>query len=345
MLDFASDVPADGLSAAPAEQAASNDQALLDAYSNAVIGVTERVGPAVVRVETGPKVRNTGERGGLGSGIVISPDGLVLTNSHVVGTSKEIRLRDTEGVVTDARVLGVDPDTDLALLRADAVRDLHYAALGNSKSLRRGQLVVAIGNPLGFESTVTAGVVSALGRSIRSVSGRTIEDVIQTDAALNPGNSGGPLVSSNAEVIGINTAIINGAQGICFAVASNTAQFVLAEIIRHGYVRRAYIGVSGQTAPIPRRHAVIAGVENKMGALLAQIEPEGPAAQAGLLPGDVVIKLDGVDINGVDDLIRVLDRDRIGRTLAMDVLRLGRLRAFDIHPVERKPSARQGVAP
>jgi S1-C subfamily serine protease len=345
MLDFASDVPADGLSAAPAEQAASNDQALLDAYSNAVIGVTERVGPAVVRVETGPKVRNTRERGGLGSGIVISPDGLVLTNSHVVGTSKEIRLRDTEGVVTDARVLGVDPDTDLALLRADAVRDLHYAALGNSKSLRRGQLVVAIGNPLGFESTVTAGVVSALGRSIRSVSGRTIEDVIQTDAALNPGNSGGPLVSSNAEVIGINTAIINGAQGICFAVASNTAQFVLSEIIRHGYVRRAYIGVSGQTAPVPRRHAVIAGVENKMGALLMQIEPDDPAAQAGLLPGDVVIKLDGVDINGVDDLIRVLDRDRIGRTLAMDVLRLGRLRAFDIHPIERKPSARQGVAP
>jgi S1-C subfamily serine protease len=345
MLDFTSDNAADGLSAASTEPAAGNDQALLDAYSNAVIDVTERVGPAVVRVETGPKVRNARERGGLGSGIVISPDGLVLTNSHVVGASKEIRLRDTEGVVTDARVLGVDPDTDLALLRADAMRDLHYAALGNSKSLRRGQLVVAIGNPLGFESTVTAGVVSALGRSIRSVSGRTIEDVIQTDAALNPGNSGGPLVSSNAEVIGINTAIINGAQGICFAVASNTAQFVLSEIIRHGYVRRAYIGVSGQTAPVPRRHAVVAGVENKMGALLMQIEPDGPAAQAGLLPGDVVIKLDGVDINGVDDLIRVLDRDRIGRTLAMDVLRLGRLRAFDIHPIERKPSARQNLAP
>ena len=303
-----------------------NDQALLDAYSNAVIGVTERVGPAVVRVETGPKVRNARERGGLGSGIVISPDGLVLTNSHVVGSSKEIRLRDTEGFVTDAHVLGVDPDTDLALLRADGARDLRYASLGNSKSLRRGQLVVAIGNPLGFESTVTAGVVSALGRSIRSVSGRTIEDVIQTDAALNPGNSGGPLVSSSAEVIGINTAIINGAQGICFAVASNTAQFVLSEIIRHGYVRRAYIGVAGQTAPIPRRHAVVAGVDNKMGALLAQIEPDSPAAKAGLLPGDVVIKLDGVEINGVDDLIRALDRDRIGRTLAMDVLRMGRLR-------------------
>ena len=341
MLDFTSVVPADGLSAAPAENA-DDDQALLDAYSNAVIGVTERVGPAVVRVETGPKVRNGRERGGLGSGIVISPDGLVLTNSHVVGASKQIRLRDSEGVVSDARVLGVDPDTDLALLRADGVRDLRYASLGNSRNLRRGQLVVAIGNPLGFESTVTAGVVSALGRSIRSVSGRTIEDVIQTDAALNPGNSGGPLVSSNAEVIGINTAIINGAQGNCFAVASNTAQFVLSEIIRHGYVRRAYIGVAGQTAPIPRRHAVAAGVDNKMGALLAQIEPGGPAAQAGLLPGDVVIKLDGVEINGVDDLIRILDRDRIDRTLEMDVLRLGRLRSIEIHPIERKPSAKQG---
>jgi S1-C subfamily serine protease len=236
-------------------------------------------------------------------------------------------------------VLGVDPDTDLALLRADGARDLRYASLGNSKTLRRGQLVVAIGNPLGFESTVTAGVVSALGRSIRSVSGRTIEDVIQTDAALNPGNSGGPLVSSGAEVIGINTAIISGAQGICFAVASNTAQFVLSEIIRHGYVRRAYIGVSGQTAPIPRRHALVAGVDNKMGALLAQIEPDGPAARAGLLPGDVVIRLDGVEVNGVDDLIRALDRDRIDRTLEMDVLRMGRLRTVEIHPVERKPAA------
>jgi S1-C subfamily serine protease len=342
MLDLTHDSLDEGLSSPAAPQAANNDHALLDAYSNAVIDVTERVGPAVVRVETGSKAPNARERGGLGSGIVISPDGLVLTNSHVVGSSKQIRLRDIEGIVTDARVLGVDPDTDLALLRADGVRDLRYASLGNSKGLRRGQLVVAIGNPLGFESTVTAGVVSALGRSIRSASGRTIEDVIQTDAALNPGNSGGPLVSTAGEVVGINTAIISGAQGICFAVASNTAQFVLSEIIRHGYVRRAYIGVSGQTAPVPRRHAVVAGVENKMGALLAQIEPDGPAARAGLLPGDVVIKLDGVEVNGVDDLIRVLDRDRIDRTLEMDVLRTGRLRAVDIHPVERKPSARQG---
>jgi S1-C subfamily serine protease len=342
MLDFVQDTSDDRAASQAGPAAAVSDQALLDAYSNAVIGVTERVGPAVVRVETGSKTPGARQRGGLGSGIVISPDGLVLTNSHVVGSSRQIRLRDIEGIVTDARVLGVDPDTDLALLRADGSRDLHYASLGNSQNLRRGQLVVAIGNPLGFESTVTAGVVSALGRSIRSVSGRTIEDVIQTDAALNPGNSGGPLVSSAAEVIGINTAIISGAQGICFAVASNTAQFVLSEIIRHGYVRRAYIGVAGQTAPVPRRHAVIAGVDNKMGALLAQIEKDGPAARAGLLPGDVVIKLDGVKIQGVDDLIRVLDRDRIDRTIQMEVLRLGRLRAIDIYPIERKPSTRQG---
>ena len=337
MLDFTSDIADDASSSRTAVAAPDDDRALLDAYSNAVIDVTERVGAAVVRVETGPKTPSGRERGGLGSGIVISPDGLVLTNSHVVGASREIRLCDVEGHVGDAQLLGVDPDTDLALLRANGVRDLHYAALGNSKTLRRGQLVIAIGNPLGFESTVTAGVVSALGRSIRSVSGRTIEDVIQTDAALNPGNSGGPLVSSHAEVVGINTAIISGAQGICFAVASNTAQFVLSEIIRHGYVRRAYIGVAGQTAPVPRRHAVLAGVDNAMGALLMQIETDGPAGKAGLLPGDVVVRLDGVDINGVDDLIRVLDRDRIGRRLAMDVLRRGHLRAVDIDPIERKP--------
>ena len=340
MLDFTSDIADDDLSSRTVEPA-PDDRALLDAYSNAVIDVTDRVGPAVVRVETGPKVRTARERGGLGSGIVISPDGLVLTNSHVVDGARELRLTDTEGRSMQARLIGEDPDTDLALLRAGAARHLPSATLGDSKRLRRGQLAVAIGNPLGFESTVTAGVISALGRSLRARTGRLIEDVIQTDAALNPGNSGGPLVSSSAEVIGINTAIINGAQGICFAVASNTAQFVLSEIIRHGYVRRAYIGVSGQTAPVPRRHAVVAGVDNSMGALLAQIESDSPAEKAGLLPGDVVIKLDGVEINGVDDLIRALDRDRIGRTLSMDVLRMGRLRAIDIHPVERKPTARQ----
>jgi S1-C subfamily serine protease len=338
MLDFTNDTsPADDITPPrPAGTPPPNDDALLDAYSRAVTSVIERVGPAVVRVETGARGGQGRERGGLGSGIVISPDGLVLTNSHVAGNAKEIRLRSAEGFVTDARILGADPDTDLALLRADSVRELSFASLGNSKNLKRGQLVVAIGNPLGFESTVTAGVVSALGRSIRSVSGRMIEDVIQTDAALNPGNSGGPLVSSAAEVIGINTAIIAGAQGICFAVASNTAQFVLSEIIRHGHVRRAYIGVAAQTAPVPRRHAVVAGIANAQGALLMQLEPNGPAALAGLAPGDVVIRLDGTAVNGIDDLMRVLDRDRIGRDIEMEVLRMGRVRVINIHPVARK---------
>src|ERR1700753_1313886 len=289
MLDFTQYDPAGPDSDAAPVTAPDGDQPLHDAYANAVIGVTERVGPAVVRVETGDKTPGARSRGGLGSGIVISPDGLVLTNSHVVGASRHIRLQDIEGIVTDARVLGVDPDTDLALLRADGARDLRYASLGNSQNLRRGQLVVAIGNPLGFEFTVTAGVVSALGRSIRSVSGRHIEDVIQTDAPLNPGNSGGPLVSSRGEVIGINTAIIQGAQGICFAVASNTASFVLGEIVRHGRVRRGRIGVGAGTVPLPRRLVLQYGLAQDHGAGVMQVLPGGPAAEAGLLTGDIVI--------------------------------------------------------
>ncbi len=336
MLDHAApfiDENADEQSASPVP---ANDAMLLDAYSNAVTNIAETVGPAVVRVET--RARGAaGERGGgVGSGIVISPDGLVLTNNHVVGTSRDIRLTSGEGLVTDARVLGVDPDTDLALLRANAAGSLATAPLGDSKLLRRGQLVVAIGNPLGFEFTVTAGVVSALGRSIRAVNGRMIEDVIQTDAALNPGNSGGPLVSSRGEVIGINTAVIMGAQGICFAVASNTAQFVLSEIIRHGHVRRGFIGVSAQTVPVPRRHAVAAGIDNKMGALLIDLDQQAAASKAGLLSGDVVVRLDDKSVGGVDDLTRLLDRDLIGRSVEIQVLRLGRLKSFSLVPAERK---------
>ncbi len=344
MLDFTRTIAAADLPAADTEAtppAPASDALLLDAYSNAVMAVSEKVGPAVVRVDTrarsgsGPR----GAQGGVGSGIVISPDGLVLTNNHVVGSARQIRLSNAEGLVTGARVLGVDPDTDLALVRADIDGKLPAATLGDSKLLRRGQLVVAIGNPLGFEFTVTAGVVSALGRSIRAVSGRMIEDVIQTDAALNPGNSGGPLVSSRGEVIGVNTAVIMGAQNICFAVASNTAQFVLSEIIRHGYVRRAYIGVSAQTVPVPRRHAIAAGLDNRMGALLTGLEQDGPASRAGLLSGDVVVQLDGKTVAGIDDLIRLLDRDRINRAIEIEVLRLGRVRAFNVTPTERKAKA------
>ena len=330
MLDFASSSDVEDIGGTAAVPSADVD--LLDAYSSAVTGVADAVGPAVVRVET--RAAN-GRPGGVGSGVVIAPDGLVLTNSHVVQGVKDVRLADAEGRLMEARTLGEDPDTDLALLRAGSARDLVHAKLGDSKKLKRGQLVVAIGNPLGFELTVTAGVISALGRSLRSRNGRLIEDVIQTDAALNPGNSGGPLVSSRGEVIGINTAVIMGAQGICFAVASNTAQFVLSELIKHGRVRRGFIGVSGQTAAVPRRHARNAGIDNASGAMIAALEPNGPAALAGLMSLDTIVRADGEAVTGVDDLIRLLNAERIGKRVAIDVLRRGTLRSFDVTPTER----------
>jgi S1-C subfamily serine protease len=317
---------------ASAEPVTASDVELLDAYSDAVATVADRVGPAVVRVER-PAEKG---RGGMGSGVVISPDGLVLTNSHVVDGARELRLTDTEGRSMEARLIGEDPDTDLALLRAGAARNLPAAVLGDSKKLRRGQLAVAIGNPLGFESTVTAGVISALGRSLRARTGRLIEDVIQTDAALNPGNSGGPLVSSRGEVIGINTAVIAGAQGLCFAVASNTAQFVLSEIIQHGRVRRAFIGVAAQTVAVPRRHARAAEIENVSGAMITACEPAGPADAAGLMSLDIVVRLDSEPVTGVDDLIRRLNAGRIGKAVKVDVLRRGQLRSFEVNPTERR---------
>jgi S1-C subfamily serine protease len=329
MLDFISH---NFDSAEPAADSTGADDGLLDAYSDAVMAAADRVGPAVVRVERAA----ANGRGGVGSGVVISPDGLVLTNSHVVEGARELRLTDPEGRSMEARLLGEDPDTDLALLRAGAARNLPAAALGDSKTLRRGQLAVAIGNPLGFESTVTAGVISALGRSLRARTGRLIEDVIQTDAALNPGNSGGPLVSSRGEVIGINTAVIAGAQGICFAVASNTAQYVLSEIIQHGRVRRAFIGVAAQTVAVPRRHARAAEIANGFGAMITATEANGPAAAAGLMSYDIVVRLDGEPVTGVDDLIRRLNAERIGRAVTVDALRRGQLRTFELTPTERR---------
>src|SRR6266436_7775138 len=292
MFDFQPSLVADELNLSgdasfPAETT-PNEQPLFDAYSQAVVDVVDRVGPAVVRVETPPD-RDKGQRGGTGSGVVISPDGLVLTNSHVVQGAAAVRLALADTRTVKARVLGNDPHTDLALLRVVDDVSLPAARLGNSKGLRRGQLVVAIGNPLGFESTVTAGVVSALGRSLRSSTGRLIDDVIQTDAALNPGNSGGPLVSSRGEVIGVNTAVILGAQGICFAVAANTANFVLGELVRHGRVRRAFIGISAQQTPIPRRLQLAAGLEQASAAMVGAVEKASPAAGAGLMSGDLIV--------------------------------------------------------
>jgi S1-C subfamily serine protease len=334
MLDFASSP--ETRDAGEAASPSVSDTEILDAYSNAVTSVADTIGPAVVRVQVRAK---NGRPAGVGSGVIIAPDGLVLTNSHVVEGAGEISLQDAEGHLMEARSLGEDPDTDLALLRAGFGRDLPSAPLGDSKSLKRGQLVVAIGNPLGFESTVTAGVISALGRSLRSRTGRLIEDVIQTDAALNPGNSGGPLVSSRGEVIGINTAVIMGAQGICFAVASNTARFVLGELIQHGRVRRAYIGISAQTTAVPRRHARAAGIENASGATITALEPNGPAVLAGLMSLDTVVRLEGLPVTGVDDLIRALNGERIHRVTTIEVLRRWQLRSFDVKPLERPAAA------
>src|SRR6266568_1489454 len=314
-----------------------DDQALLDAYSRAVIDVVERVGPAVVRlaVLNGNPDRPSQTRGGTGSGVIVAPDGLILTNSHVAGTASRIEVTTADGQDLHARLVGDDPDTDLALIRVDEAVTLPSALLGDSKRLKRGQLVVAIGNPLGFESTVTTGVVSALGRSLRARSGRLIDDVIQTDAALNPGNSGGPLVSSRGEVVGINTAVILGAQGICFAVASNTASFVLGELVRHGRVRRAYIGISAQHSPIPRRLQLAAGLEQGSAAMVGAVETASPAATAGLIGGDLIVALDGAPITGADDLIRALTGERIGRPVEIEVLRMGKRRRFTVTPQER----------
>ncbi len=317
----------------------ADDQALIDAYSRAVIDVVDRVGPAVVKIDirTG-----SGRPAGTGSGVIVAPDGLVLTNSHVVnggpngaGNHRSVSVTTVDGRILQARVVGDDPDTDLALVRIDASVTLPAAKLGNSKELKRGQLVIAIGNPLGFESTVTTGVVSALGRSLRSSTGRLIDDLIQTDAALNPGNSGGPLVSSRGEVVGINTAVIMGAQGICFAVASNTANFVLGELVRHGRVRRAFIGIAAQQTAIPRRLRHDAELDQDSGVMVAAVEPGSPADKAGLATGDILLGLDGQRITGADDLIRLLNADKIGREVELDTLHQGARRKIPAIPDER----------
>ena len=326
------DRPTSDLDDAPAVP--PDDQALLDAYSRAVIDVVERVGPAVVRLDVTSDQERRG--GGTGSGVIVAPDGLVLTNSHVVGGATRVSATTVDGRSLTARVVGDDPDTDLALVRVDAPVTLPAAPLGNSKLLKRGQLVIAIGNPLGFESTVTTGVVSALGRSLRARSGRLIDDVIQTDAALNPGNSGGPLVSSHGEVVGINTALIMGAQGICFAVASNTASFVLGELVRHGRVRRAYIGIAAQQFALSRRRRHAAGLTQESAVMVASVEPGSPAERAGLNSGDVILALDALAITGADDLIRVLAGDKIGRTIELEVLHNGSQRVLSLVPLERE---------
>ncbi len=305
-----------------------DDTALLDAYSQAVIGAVESVGPAVVRIETG--------RGG-GSGVLFTPDGLILTNSHVVDRARSLTAVRSDGESMRADLVGQDADTDLAVIRVDGSRSpaLPFATLGDSRAVRVGQVAIAIGNPYGFQHSVTAGVVSALGRSLRAQSGRLMDDIIQTDASLNPGNSGGPLVTSRGDVIGINTAMILAAQGLCFAIASNTARYVAARLIRDGRVRRSYIGVGGQTVPIPRPIARANQLAVTAGVLVVAVEPDSPAAAAGLRDGDVVLAFAGEAVTGVDDLHRLLTDQRIGTPATVSILRSARRRQLTVVPGER----------
>ncbi len=311
--------PPDGGTESPAPV----ETELLDAYSRAVIGVAETVGPAVVSVDVRHRVERRGrgrEVPGQGSGFVFTPDGFILTNSHVVHGATHIAAAFGDGREVRAEPVGDDPDTDIAVVRVDP-QGFAVAELGESGALRVGQLVIAIGNPLGFQSTVTAGVVSALGRSFRSVTGRLIDDVIQTDAALNPGNSGGPLVDSRGRVVGVNTAVILPAQGICFAVGINTAKFVAGQLIRHGKIRRGRIGVAGQNVPLLRLAIRAHGLQSKTAVLVTGVDENSPAKRAGLKEGDIIVAFDEKPITGIDDLHRALVSDRIGVLTTLAVLR------------------------
>lgn len=300
-----------------------NDDELLDAYSTTVVHVVETIAPAVVRVERG--------RGG-GSGVIFTPDGFVLTNSHVVHGANQLTVTLSDGRETRGDLVGDDPHTDLAVLRIDA-SSLPWAGLGDSRRVRVGQIAIAIGNPFGFHHSATAGIVSGVGRSLRAGSGRLMDDIIQTDAALNPGNSGGPLVTSRAEVIGINTATILPAQGLCFAVASNTARFVAGRLMSDGRVRRSYIGVGGQNVPVPRKPGA-SQVMPASGVLVMSVESGSPASRAGLANGDIIIALGETPITGVDDLHRVLSAERIGVASSLTILRSGTRQQVTVVPKE-----------
>jgi S1-C subfamily serine protease len=317
------EVPQPDAKTGVASLAAPDDGELLDAYSSAVVNAAERVSPAVANIE----VHRPGRAGatepmrGNGSGFAFTPDGLILTNSHVVHGASRIRVTFPEGMSFDADLVGDDPGTDLAVVRVSSPRSLPTVALGASKNIRVGQLAIAIGNPYGFQYTVTAGVVSALGRSLRSESGRLIHDVIQTDAALNPGNSGGPLVNSRGEVIGVNTAIIPVAQGICFATAVDTAKWVVEQLLQYGKVRRAYIGVAGSNARVSRRTARFHQLAHDHGMRAESVEPGSPAQRAGITAGDMIVAYGGVTVAGVDDLHRLLDAEFIDRETVVTIVR------------------------
>ena len=336
MIAFLSHSPADaGIAGVTATGGAPDDAELLDAYSSAVSGTVERTSAAVIHIEargaetSGPDAPS----GGTGSGFFISPDGYALTNSHVVHGARELRVVLADGRQLAADLVGDDPDTDLAVIRVGAT-DLAHLSLADSDRVRPGQIAVAIGSPMGFQQTVTAGIVSGLGRSLRAQSGRLIDNIIQTDAALNPGNSGGPLVDTRGQVIGVNTAIIRPAQGICFAIASNTARRVAGWLIKDGRVRRSVLGLGGQTVPLLRKLVLAYRLAHDTGVLVQHIEPDSPAARGGLAVGDIVVALDREPTPRVDSLHKFLTADRIGRRVDLTVLRNVELKTLPLIPAE-----------
>lgn len=336
----------DNESAGPGSGGLYKDLELLDAYSAAVTAVVERVAPTVVRIDIKRRAprRAFGRRSrrddpddrrvsGTGSGVIFTPDGFILTNSHVVHGTKTLGVVLSDGREVPGELVGDDPFTDLAVVRV-AASNLPAAVLGDSQAIRIGQLVIAIGNPYGFHATVTAGVVSALGRSLRAGGGRLIDNVIQTDAALNPGNSGGPLVNSRAEVIGINTAAIPWAQGLCFSIPINMARFIAGRLIKEGKITRAYLGISGQVIDVAPAALQRHSLSGKRGVMVAQVQRPGPAAKAGFLPGDVIVEFDGKRVESIDDLHRYLTDAVIGREVLLVLLRLGVRESVTIVPEE-----------
>ena len=316
------------LSGRETDSADASDGLVLDTYSRVVSAAAERAGPAVCLIKI-----HKGRRAGHGSGFAIAPDGLVITNSHVVRGASRVTARFADGREFACTLLGEDPTTDIALLRAEA-GDVAYAGLGRSSALRVGQIAIAIGNPLGFQTTVTAGVVSALGRALPSASGRLIDDVIQTDAALNPGNSGGPLLDSFGQVIGVNTAIIPGAQGLCFAVAIDLVRVVIGDLLRFGHVRRGYIGIAGADIRLPRRALSRLDLTEDRAIHVITVERNSPAERAGIQPGDVVLAIDGKVAPGIASLARMLDGETIGMPCKFTFLRGTRLFDVAITPAE-----------
>jgi S1-C subfamily serine protease len=318
--------------------ASQDDSVLLDAYSRTVVSAVERVAPAVANIDVKQRInvqRGTRELSGNGSGFIITPDGFILTNSHVVHAANSISVNLSDGREYPAQVTGDDPDTDLAVIRIGAPQ-LTHVRLADSENLRVGQVVIAIGNPLGFQASVTAGVISALGRSMHAQSGRLIDNIIQTDAALNPGNSGGPLVNSAGEVVGVNTAMIRPAQGICFAIASNTAKLVAGWLIRDGRIRRGYIGVAGQNVPIHRRIVRFYGLPLETGVLVVSVEKNSPARRAGLREGDLIVGFGDQPIGSVHHLHKVLVGEQIGVNANVTVIRHTEKLELSILPAESR---------